>query len=240
MDGAAVKELADRFSYPRQVGEFITAPTTWNVFDPAALVKPGPTADALKVYSLQALCDYATHNRDALAIESLVVHVVSPQIVRLVGPLQTRARNRDVYVEATALNLTDGFLGKFMPTDEFIIGLQTRFGPGDDRDKVLRLFSNISHEAVRTSQDDGISQSVTAKTGIALKGDALVPNPVALVPFRTFREVEQPSSLFALRVNQAMQVGIFEADGGAWRLTSVERISLWLSGHLREGVAVLA
>src|SRR6185436_3953125 len=216
MDGTFVDAIAKQVAAPGTTPGGISAlPPGWTLHDEQAHIKPGPTADALKVYSLGAVRDYLRDNRDALDLSHVVVHVVSPQIVRVAGPLLPRARNREVFVEATAQNLTDGFLGKWMPSDEFIIGLQTRVAASEDRTAVLKLFSNISHEAVRTSQDDGISQTVTAKTGIALKAEAAVPNPIALVPFRTFREVPQPASLFALRVNQAMQVGIFEADGGA-------------------------
>lgn len=241
MDGTFVKEIADRVAVPAQTAGGLTViPQGWTLHDEQAHIKPGPTAEALGVYSLGALVDYVKANRDGLDLATMVVHVVSPQLVRLLGPIQPRARNREVYVQANANNLTDGFLGKYMPTDEFIVGLQTRFQLSPDRTAVFRLFSNISHEAVRTSSDDGITQTVTAKTGIALKADAPVPNPIVLMPFRTFREVEQPPSLFALRVNQAMQVGMFEADGGAWRLNAIADIAAWLKANLPTTVAVLA
>lgn len=241
-DGSFVRELAERIANPRIDGGLIVTPPNWSVGDPAAYIKPGPTAESLKVYSLSAVRDYIVANRDALALGKLIVHVVSPQIVRLSGPLLERARNREAYVEATAQNLMDNFTGKWMAHDEFIIGLQTRFVANDDLRAVVRLFSNISHEAARTSQDDGISQTVTAKTGIALKAEIPVPNPIALIPFRTFREVEQPPSLFALRVNQTAQVGMFEADGGAWRIVAVEHIARWLRVNIpaESDIAVLA
>lgn len=244
MDGTFVKEIADRIAVPAQTAGGLTIiPAGWTLHDEHAHIKPGPAADALKVYSLGAVRDYLAANRDTLDLSKLVVHVVSPQVVRVLGPLQERARNREVFVEATAQNLTDAFLGKWMPSDEFIIGLQTRFEASETRTAVLKLFSNISHEAARTSQDDGITQTVTAKSGIALKAEAAVPNPIGLVPFRTFREVVQPGSLFALRVNQSMQVGIFEADGGAWRLEAVNSIAAWLINRLamvEVNVSVLA
>lgn len=233
MDGTFVKELAERMATAGTTPAGISAlPPGWTLHDELGYVKPGPTADALKVYSLGAVRDYLAANRDTLPLERLVVHVVSPQIVRVLGPIRDRTHDREMFVEATALNLTDGFLGKWMAPDEFIIGLQTRFADAGDRLAVLRLFSNISHEAVHTSSDDGVTQTVTAKTGIVLKADVPVPNPIAMIPFRTFREVEQPPSLFALRVNQNAQAGIFEADGGAWRLAAVEAIGMWLSRAL--------
>lgn len=240
MDGTFVKEIAERIAVPAQTAGGLTIiPPGWALHDEQAHIKPGPTAEALKVYSLGAVRDYLAANRDALALDKIVVHVVSPHIVRVLGPLQDRARNREAYVEATAQNLVDGFLGKWTAHDEFVIGLQTRFGAGGDLAAVLRLIGNLTAEQARTSVDDGITQAVTVKSGIALKADAVVPNPVTLVPFRTFREVEQPASLFALRVNGSMQVGLFEADGGAWRLVAVDAISTWLRTNVPTAVKVL-
>lgn len=250
MNGDAVKELATQFRKPYVIGDdptdrVIAAPNDWKLVDPISLVVAGPTAEPLAVYSLGALRDYTTLNRDVLELGTLVAHVVSPQIVRLSGPLQARARNRESYVQATALNLTDTFLGKFMAIDDFIVGLLTRFADGNDRAAVLKLFGNVKHETVKTSQDDGITQIVSAKMGVVLAADAAVPNPITLVPYRTFREVTQPSSLFVLRVNAGRpgglpEVGLFEADGGAWRLTAVDRVRDWLTEALPADVAVLA
>lgn len=245
MDGEAVKELATRFRGPEAIGNLNAIPNDWKLVDPTAFVMAGPTADPLAVYTLAALSDYVRVNRDTLDLATLVVHVVSPQIVKLSGPLQVRARNRESYVQATALNLTDGVLGKFMSIEDFIVGLQTRFAESADRALVMKLLGNVKHETVKTSQDDGITQIVQAKTGVVLSNEAAVPNPVDLVPYRTFREVTQPSSLFLLRVNAGRtgglpEVGLFEADGGAWRLTAVKRIGDWLTEALPETVAVLA
>lgn len=244
MDGAAIKAIIDEAKVPDVVEGLLTVPVGWTVYDPAALVKPGPTAEALAVYSLGALRDYLVANRDALDVSKLVVHVVSPQIVRLVGPIQERARNREVYVNATAINLTDSFLGKFMAIDEFSVGLQTRFIVEQVAASVLKLIGNIKHEMVKTSADDGFTQTVSAKAGVVLQADAAVPNPITLVPYRTFREVMQPNSLFVLRVNSGRvgglpEVGLFEADGGAWRLIAVDRVRDWLKLELPDTVAVL-
>lgn len=246
MDGSFIKEIADRLAVPAQTAGGLTiVPQGWTLHDEHAHVKPGPTADALAVYSLGAVRDYVMANRDALDLSKVVAHVVSPQIVRLVGPIQERARNREVYVTASAVNLTDTFLGKFMPIDEFIVGLQTRFIVESVAANVLKLIGNIKHEMVKTSADDGITQTVSAKAGVVLQADAAVPNPITLVPYRTFREVTQPNSLFVLRVNSGRvgglpEVGLFEADGGAWRLIAVDRVRDWLKLELPDTVAVLA
>lgn len=237
MDATAINALATQVRKPQEIGQLVAVPTDWHLHDPLSLVKPEPAAAALAVYSLGALRDYLVENRDALPLDKLVVHVTSPQIVRVLGTIRSRARDREEFVQAKADNLLDTFIGKWMPQEEFIIGMQTRFDNAGDRQAVIALASTMTHEAVNTSADDGVGQTVTAKAGVALKATVPVPNPVTLRPFRTFREVQQPDSLFVLRVNQSMQLGLFEADGGAWRLEAIARVGAWLHQQL-DGINV--
>lgn len=245
MNGDAVKELATRFRGPQEIGGAVAVPADWKLVDAAGIVAASPTAEPLAVYSLGAVRDYLKANRDEIDLGRVIIHVVSPQIVMVSGPIIERARNRESYVKATALNLTDGFLSKFMALDEFLVGLQVRFAASDDRASVLKLLGNVKHETVKSAIDDGVTQVVQARAGIALVSDVAVPNPITLTPFRTFREVTQPSSLFVLRVNSGRvgglpEVGLFEADGGAWRLTAVDLIRDWLGESVPDGTAVLA
>lgn len=244
MDGAAVKELAMRIREPRQIGEWILRPNDWTAEDPAALVKPGPAAKALEVSSLGALRDYLTANRDALPLDKLVVHVLSPSNVWVGGPLRDRSRDREWFIQAKALDLSEGFLGTFMSIEQFVIGVQVRFIDTDVRKTLLSVVGNIKQEDVTTSIDDGVTQSVTASAGAVLVRRVDLPNPIDLQPYRTFREVMQPLSPFVLRAkghsNGLPNLALFEADGGAWRLTAVDRVRDWLKHELPEGVAVLA
>lgn len=245
MDGSAVEQIAGLTRKPMELGGFLYRPNDWSVEDPAALVKAGPQAAKLSVLSLGAVRDYLHANRDKLPLDSIVVHVASPSVVRVFGPLSDRARTREQFLESACVDLADGFLGKFMPIEEFLIGLQVRFADADDRKKLLSLLSTVKHETVKTAMDDGMTQVVQARAGVALISDVAVPNPVLLVPFRAFRDVVQPSSLFVLRVNAGRsgglpEVGLFEADGGAWKLTAIERVKNWLVDALPTGVSVLA
>lgn len=246
MNGEAIKELASRLQVPAFLGDGVAAaPPGWSMQDARALVKPGPQAETLKVYTLGALRGYLRDNRDGLDLAKVVVHVVSPQIVTLRSTLDTRARSRETFLQAAAADLTDNFLGKFMPIEEFLVGLHSRFLLTDERQMVLRLFGSVKQEAVKTALDDGVSQTVTARSGVALVSDVQVPNPVTLAPYRTFREVLQPASPFVLRVqggggHALPQVGLFEADGGAWRLVAVDRVRDWLREAVPESVAIIA
>lgn len=247
MEGQVVTEIASLAQKPTShvFGDnaFLLVPAGYTPHDPASLIKPGPQPAALPVSTLGAFKDYVAANRDGLELAKCVAHVVSPVEVRLLGPLNARDKSRDTYLTAKALDLSSEFLSKFVALEDFILGLQVRFTEEHDRLAILKLLSNVKSEVVKTSQDDGVSQTVTAKAGVALVQEAPVPNPVTLAPFRTFRDVAQPQSKFVLRVRQGHELpsaGLFEADGGAWKLDAIAAVRGWLSVNLSAEVAVLA
>lgn len=86
-----------------------------------------------------------------------------------------------------------------------------------------------------TTGDDGISQQVTIKTGVATVGNAIVPNPVTLKPYRTFVEVEQPESKFIFRMKDGPTAALFEADGGVWRNKAMHEIKKYIYENLLKG-----
>lgn len=244
MDGAAMELIFNKTRIPFALGDLVARPADWTVLDPQSVIAPGPSAKALGVSTLGSIRDYLTANKDTLDLAHVVVHVASPVSVQVLGPLSDRARVREAFLVASADDLTAGFLGKFMSLEDFLVGIQVRFVDADDRQRVLSLLSNVKHETVKTAMDDGVTQVVQARAGVALVSDVAVPNPVKLSAFRTFRDVPQPSSLYVLRVQGGRsgglpEVGLFEADGGAWRLTVVERIKDWLVAAL-PAISVLA
>lgn len=89
-----------------------------------------------------------------------------------------------------------------------------------------------------------IRKEATIKTGIASKGDAIVPSPVKLRPYRTFLEVEQPESEFIFRMRNSgagVQCALFEADGGAWRNQARKNIYNYLVDRIKgEDVLIIA
>ena len=94
--------------------------------------------------------------------------------------------------------------------------IRDRFSPGPGVDYLLDLLSRMSKDSGVTTRDNGVSQEVEARQGVALKALGQVKPRVALRPFRTFLEVEQPVSELLLRLDDDGNVGLFEADGGMW------------------------
>ena len=98
-------------------------------------------------------------------------------------------RDREYLVTAKAM-VPDFVFNHFMDQEKFCINLQSKFidDPETDRALLLKFAGTVEAGTVAEYGDDGVTQKATVKTGIASKGDAIVPNPVRLRPYRTFLE----------------------------------------------------
>lgn len=123
-------------------------------------------------------------------------------------------------------------IGQYMDQQKAIIELQSLYNSTPDRDYLLDLLSKIDVTQGVMSTDNGVHQQATVRTGVVLKDTVAIKPIVELQPFRTFLEVEQPVSKFLLRVDENGKVGLFEADGGAWKLEAKRSIEAWLSDEL--------
>lgn len=100
-----------------------------------------------------------------------------------------------------------------------------------------------------TPDDDGVSQQAIIKTGVTTKDAAFVPNPVSLIPYRTFLEVPQPASDFVFRISEgrggAPAFKLVAADGGLWKSQAVDNVKNYLVKALadvpdREKITIIA
>lgn len=125
-------------------------------------------------------------------------------------------------------------LDKFIPYENAVIELRSLYIPNDGTKYLLKLLSCISSESKVVSTDNGVTQAVEAKSGIALSQMVEVEPRVSLKPFRTFVEVEQPESDFLLRIDGGGKVGLFEADGGVWKLEATRNIAAYFEKELAD------
>ena len=190
-------------------------------------------ASAIQMNTLTSLVDYLKAGVDKMA-EKMLVQVVSPTKVRVLSMLDAD-RKREELVEVEAM-IPDFEYGRYMGNERFIIALQSKFIDNDDRALLLKFAGTVKDASIAEYGDDGVTQKATVKTGITSVGDAIVPNPVKLRPFRTFVEVTQPESAFVFRMRQAdgrgIECAIFEADGGAWKNVAMKSIKEYLQFEL--------
>lgn len=191
-----------------------------------------PTAATITVNSLSGLVDYLTSQFDG--IQKLMVHIENPTTVSVYTEFN-RDKVRDTLIQAKAM-LPSFRYGSFLDVEEFNIALQSVFVTNDDRDTMLKIVGNIKDDNVTTFGDDGVSQQVKTKTGVATVADVKVPNPVYLKPYRTFVEVNQPESAFVFRMRSGPTCALFEADGGAWKVEAMDTVRKYLEEALAEQI----
>jgi hypothetical protein len=203
-----------------------------------------PRPAALGVQSLTAIVDYLKSEIDFPMIaadkeaRSILLHVVSPTAVEIVSRAGGPAVKRTTWLSASAPENPFRYGQKYDP-ENFNIALQSLFVDSDDRACILKLAGTVKSEAVKTDTDDGVTQKVEVRKNIAFAAEAKIPNPVTLRPWRTFREVEQPSSIFVLRAHDGPAFALYEADGAAWKLEAMQSIKAWLAERLPD-VAIIA
>lgn len=122
---------------------------------------------------------------------------------------------------------------RFMGYEKAIIELRSLYIPNDGTAYLLNLLSSISNESKVTSSDNGVTQQVEARSGIALNSMVKIEPRVSLQPFRTFVEVDQPESEFLLRINDRGEIGFFPADGGVWKLEATRNVAAYFEQELK-------
>lgn len=199
-----------------------------------------PTIETLRTDNLSSIVNFIKHAWDADLHDmddtvQKIIHVEDAGKVNLYSSVCNECMDRQKFMKAEWAGNKFPF-GQFMDAEKFNILLQTCFMETDDLKVIQQVVGNLRDEAVQNYGDDGVSQSVTIRTGIATVGQVRVPSPAKLRPYRTFLEVEQPASLFILRMREGGQCALFEADGGLWRETARKNIRNYFEFELAEMV----
>ena len=117
---------------------------------------------------------------------------------------------------------------------EMIIALQSLVIPTESSAELLNMLKSMTDESSVTSRDNGVTQEVTVKSGVSLAKTVQVKPRVKLTPFRTFLEISQPESEYLVRVDKGNQIGLFEADGGIWKLEAKKSIAMYFERELAD------
>ncbi|MCM1335651.1 MAG: hypothetical protein NC084_13275 [Bacteroides sp.] len=158
---------------------------------------------------------------------TLYITVKSPTQVEAFTGLD--AENRRATVYAASQKLPRSWNGEtWLDHEEAMIALQSQFVPNEGTAYLLDFLSRVTDENSVSSDDNGVTQTVQVKKGISLAGREQVKPIVALRPYRTFLEIEQPESAFLIRVREGCRIGIIEADGGMWQFAARRSVKEYL------------
>lgn len=192
-----------------------------------------PVASPIKARSLSSMADYIEHCSKEFQ-GNMIIWIVNETKVLLMSELNGE-REREVLFESAAETSEFSF-DSWYDQERFMIELQANFEKNEDREILLKMAGNVERKNNVAFSDDGKTQVATMQVGVASKADVIVPNPVRLVPFRTFQEVKQPESEFVFRIgnNDVPEFKLIEAEGGIWKAHAVESINQYFCEVLTE------
>lgn len=184
----------------------------------------------LEVSGLDSLCKLIRSEIEKVGT-TIMIRVVSHDRVEV---FTTYLRDYSRYQLYSARADVPGFRIGYREREQALIELRSLFLQGEGTEYLLGLLSRMSEQSKVDTLDNGVTQTVETTQGVALKTNETIKPRVALAPFRTFLEVEQPESEFLLRVNEDGEVGLFEADGGVWKLEAKQNICEYFYERLED------
>lgn len=199
--------------------------------------KYDPMQTAIVVSTLTSFVDFIDLNIDAVDFADYFVEITDQENIRLLSNIKRKDKQRIVPVVASLGDFPKFPFDQFMDIETFVIRLGSLFCHTGNLARLIEYTGKVSVDDGVTLEDDGITQKATLKSGLsgAIKEGRAAPRIVELIPFRTFREIEQPAGSFLFRMkkgNGGVSCALFEADGGAWKIEAVQTIKKWLAEKL--------
>ncbi|MEM9452396.1 MAG: hypothetical protein AAGA75_28275 [Cyanobacteria bacterium P01_E01_bin.6] len=196
-----------------------------------------PMVTPLETQTLQSIIDYINSDFDGISADlALIIHVLSPTEVHLIDAVEGRhnTRNQWLIADCSEVRHNQFPFDRFLDVETFIIKTQAFFVPSKVRSQLLQCVSSVDASESLQANDDGVSQTATVKKGVRLSLET-IPNPVELKPYRTFSEIEQPSSDFIFRIKKEgdeIKAALFESGSAQWKLEAITSIADFLKARL--------
>lgn len=143
-----------------------------------------------------------------------------------------RERERAYSVECGGTSFS---FGRVYDYENFVIALRSMFVQNEDSEKLLAVLKKITDNNSVSVEDDGVTQRVSSSKGISTNGQVVSPIQ-RLAPYRTFTEIEQPTSEFLFRIKDGGGFALYEADGGAWKNEAKKRIKEYYAEAFKDEI----
>ena len=198
---------------------------------PLSVVK-NPTVSTITFHTLDGLVntlkeEYSDFNGP------LIVDIYDEKTVMVYAAINLNDRQREEPYAVSAELISIPF-NQMLDYEMMMITLKSKFVETPELLETVKLLGTITEENSAQLSDDGFTQSVVVRKGIAMKEGKVVKPIVRLKPYRTFNEVDQPESEFLLRFFEGGSVALYEADGGAWKLQARRNVAEYLKNALAD------
>lgn len=195
----------------------------------------GPVPNNLKIKTLSGVVDYIKNSLDNE--RDYLVHIDDFNSVTLYGKYDQEFCRRKMYVSADS-QLQRFSYGCFMDIENFIISILAYFRPNQTLDDIFAYVGKLNDGTDITLMDDGVTQKASIKTGVVSQAEKAVPNPVELIPYETFPEIEGVPRKFVFRLrkgSRGIECAIFESGDTCWKIEYIKKIKTYLEENLIEG-----
>jgi len=192
----------------------------------------GSNSETIQLNSLTGFVDFIKAN----LIKDSLIHILSPNKVSYLGPLDPKYKLREFHCTTEFENKNFKFpFDNGLDQERFILNLLANFEDNSHLQYILSIVSNVEDVNGVELGDDGFKQNVTVKSGITYKKVEGIKNPITLTPKKTFREIEKVNEIYILRVQKGDKGLVFkliQADGGDYSVTAQARIKAYLAEKL--------
>lgn len=226
MDRTAIEKI-EELCGPHIIGEY-----GYEYCDKELKVVKTPKVETIRLHTLSGLVQALRKEHLSYDVP-IIVDVDCEEYVRVYSAIDETDRGREMPYDVTAERVEIPF-NRRLDYETMMITLKSKFVETPELLELVKLLGTITEENSATASDDGFSQSVVVRKGIAMKEGKVVKPIVKLKPYRTFSEVDQPESEFLVRLSDGAQVALYEADGGAWKLQARRNVAEYLKANLTE------
>jgi hypothetical protein len=204
-----------------------------------------PAKPTLQLISLTGFRDaYIAGIDDFSEAGKTAVQVIDHETVALVSLEADENGQRHKWLQTTNRESNPFPFDAYQVPEAFLLSLQMGFLPTEEVVQLQRFASSLSNESSIATQDDGYTQTVTAKQGSVSRGDIQLPKRIELMPYRTFREIDPVKSEFIVRLKgtpgQLPTIALLGVDAGRWKHDTALLVKYWMVANLPEGTVVIA
>ena len=192
----------------------------------------------MRVNTLTAFVNYikaAIFNKEIS--EPLYINIDSPLHVSATTPVNKYGK-RSMVVTAERYHFSPFNFGQAHDFENFVVALRSKFAASDGVKELLECLKSVTNENRVSTEDNGVTQVVMAKNGLHLNAAVQISPIWALKPHRTFTEIDQPESLFLLRMKQGEDTHytLYETDGNAWAIEAMQSIAYYLQWKFEDEI----
>ncbi len=149
---------------------------------------------------------------------------------------------RKFFAVASATEFRFPFNG-YRGHEQMVIEVMSSFAESEGKKEVLSYLGGLARTKEVKMLDDGVGQRIVARTGIARAGEVEIKNPITLLPYRSFPEIDPVPEDFIFRLRTKGEDGcegaLFNTQSKRWRIETIAQIKAWLLENI-PNVPVLA